>query len=345
MTFHSIRLEDLFDKYVRGTITAEEFNEFWRLVQEGQADGTLSAKLTRLWQEWADKTPQDAGPDKSKVFSRIMEKGKEREIDFEKFRPVPLIRRWRVAAAAAAVLVIAIGLYLLFTGHPDRAGHTATQYAVQTITHPDYIRNIVLPDGSTVVLHAGSTLDYPAGFPDSSREVSLQGEAYFDVRHDNKRPFIIHTGKVRTIVLGTAFNISSDSNRVTVSVTGGKVRVENGRKVLAELAPNQQIVYNVPQDEAEQRTVNAERLVTNWTKKDMVFDGDDFGSIAETISQRYGVAIRFRNPELARCLIVASFSGTETLENVLETLCTIRNASYTRSQDDKAVEIDGKGCE
>jgi transmembrane sensor len=346
MTSHSSRLEELFDKYVRGIITAGEFSEFWYLVKEGQASGTLSAKLTRLWQEWAGTTAQGGGPDKLKVFSRIMEKGKEREIDFEKLRPVPLIGRWRVTAIAAAALVIVAGVYLL-TGGATHAVHTTTQYAValKTIAHPDRTRHIVLPDGSTVILHAGSTLDYPAGFPDSSREVSLKGEAYFDVRHDNKKPFIIHTGKVRTIVLGTAFNISSDSNRITVSVTGGKVRVENDRKVLAELTPNQQIVYSVPKDEVEQRTVNAQRLVTDWTKKDMVFDGDSFKIIAEVISQRYGVVISFRNPELARCRIVASFSGTEALDNVLETLCTIGNASYTRSQDNKTIEIDGKGCE
>src|ERR1700744_1759050 len=89
MTFDDARLSLLFDKYVRGTITAEEFNDFWQLVKEGQASGTLSAKLTLLWQEWADHTAPGTGTEKSKVFSKIMEKGKEREIDFEKLRAVP----------------------------------------------------------------------------------------------------------------------------------------------------------------------------------------------------------------------------------------------------------------
>jgi transmembrane sensor len=341
MTFDHIRLEELFDKYVRGSITAEEFNEFWQLVKEGQASGTLSAKLTTLWQEWAYKTAPGTGPDKSKVFNRIMEKGKEREIDFEKLRSSPIFPRWRVAAMVAAAVVITVAIYVL-TWRP--AG-TATEYAAQTVAHPDHTRHLVLPDGSVVILHAGSTLDYPPSFPENSREVSLKGEAYFDVQHDDKKPFIIHTGAVRTIVLGTAFNISSDNNRVTVSVTGGKVRVESGRKVLAELTPNQQIVYDVPQDTAEQKTVNAEQLVTNWTKKDMDFDGDSFGRIAEVISQRYGVVIRFKNPVLAKCRIVASFSGTEALEKVLGTLCIIQNASYSRNPGNKEIEIDGKGCE
>ncbi len=338
-----MRLEDLFDKYVRGNITPEEFTEFWSLVQEMQASDALSTKLTTLWRNWENGTMAGTGPDKSKVFSRIMEKGREREIDFEKIGLYPATRRWRMAGVAAAVLAIVTGIYLLYNGKTAPAA-TSPKSAVQTKS-PDYTRNIVLPDGSTVVLHAGSTLDYPAVFPAGRREVSLKGEAYFDVRHDDKKPFIIHTGKVSTTVLGTAFNIRSDSNKITVSVTGGKVRVEDGKKILAELAPNQQIVYKVPEEAAEKRTVNAEQLVTSWTKQDMVFDGDSFGEIAEVIARRYGVTIRFKNPELAKCLIVASFSGTEALENVLEMLCTIRNASYVRMQEGKEIEIDGKGCE
>lgn len=343
MTINPIRLEELFDKYVRGNITAEEFTEFWRLVKEMQASDTLNTKLTTLWQEWETLAQPGSGPDKSKVFHRIMEKGREREIDFEKLRAYPVARRLRRLAAAAVVLATLAGFYLLYIRKANPVIPSPI-YAAQS-PHTDYTRHIVLPDSSTVVLHAGSTLDYPAVFPDDSREVTLTGEAYFDVHHDNKKPFIIHTGKIRTVVLGTAFNISSDGNQVTVSVTGGKVRVENGKKVLAELTPNQQIVYRVPEDATEKATVNAEQLVTNWTKKDMVFDGDSFGDIAAVISKRYGVLIRFKNPELAKCLIVASFSGTETLDNVLGTLCTIRNASYNQNQENREVEIDGKGCE
>jgi len=284
-----------------------------------------------------------SGPDKSKVFSRIMEKGLEREIDFEKLHIHPGTRRLRQLTAAAAVVAIVVGIYLLYPGK-SKPAQPSPVYASQT-QHTPYIRNIVLPDGSSVVLYAGSTLDYPATFPADGREVTLKGQAYFDVRHDDKKPFIIHTGKVRTTVLGTAFNISSDSNKVTVSVTGGKVRVEDGQKVLAVLAPNQQIVYRVPEEVAEKGTVNAERLVTDWTKQDMSFDGDSFGEIAGVVGRRYGVTIRFRNPELAKCLIVASFSGTEMLENVMEMLCTIRNASYTYQRESKEILIDGKGCD
>src|SRR5258708_4955428 len=338
------RLEELFDKYVRSMITPEEFTEFWHLIKEQQDTDTLSAKLTGLWQQWEAMAQPGQDTEKSKIFNRIMEKGRQREIDFDRLRIHPMARLSRRLAVAAVLLAVIAGFYLLYSGKARPSASSSQVYAAHTQNLP-YARNIILPDGSTVVLYAGSTLDYPASFPADGREVILKGQAYFDVLHDDKRPFIIHTGKVRTTVLGTAFNISSDSNKVTVSVTGGKVKVEDGKKVLAVLTPNQQIVYRVPEETAEKLTVNAERLVTDWTKQDMIFDGSSFGDIAELISRRYGVAIRFKNPELAKCLIVASFSGTETLENVMETLCTIRNASYTRLAEGNEILIDGKGCE
>lgn len=337
MTANAIRLEELFDKYVRGNITSEEFNEFWRLVKEMQASNALSEKLTSLWQEWETTAQTGTGPDRSKVFSRIMEKGREREIDFEKLQASPIFRRSRFLVAAAVILAALAGLYLLYPN--TKTPSDPQQTPIAATPHTDYTRHIILPDSSIVVLHGGSTLDYPAAFPADSREVTLNGEAYFDVRHDNKKPFIIHTGNVRTVVLGTAFNISTEGNKVTVSVTGGKVRVENGKKVLAELAPNQQIVYKVPEETTETSVVNAEKLVTSWTRQDMIFDGDSFSAIADVIAKRYGFTIRFKNPELAKSLIVASFSGTETLSNVLGTLCTIQNATYTMKEDTKEIEI------
>jgi len=343
MPANSNRLQELFDKYVRSSITSEEFTEFWQLIKEMQDSDALSTELTSLWRQWETQAQPGAGPDKSKIFNRIMDKGREREIDFDKLRIHPLTRWSRKLAVAAAVVAISIGIYLLYTGKTKSIA-APSLYAAHTQA-PGYTRHIVLPDGSTVVLHAGSTLDYPAAFSSGSREVSLQGEAYFDVRHDDKAPFVIHTGKIFTTVLGTAFDISSDSNKVTVSVTGGKVRVEDGKKVLAVLASNQQIVYKVPDETTEKNIVNATQLVTDWTKQDMVFDGDSFGEIARVIAQRYGVSIRFKNPELVKCLIVASFSGTETLDNVLEMLCTIRNASYSHQSESKEIIIDGKGCE
>jgi len=249
--------------------------------------------------------------------------------------------RWW-AAAVLLTVVLTGGYIWLKNAHnisqPSLAQATTNKAAVP------YIRNITLPDGSVVVLKAGSKLDYPLSFSGDTREVTLQGEAYFDIVHKERQPFIIHTGKVKTTVLGTAFNIRADGRQVVVSVTHGKVRVEDDTKVLAILTPDQQVQYKVPESMATQQTVNAGTLVTAWTKEDMVFDGLTFEAIARLLSQRYGVGIRFKNEKLKHCKIRASFSGTERLDEVAAALCGIRNGEY-RQLADGTLLLDGIGCE
>jgi ferric-dicitrate binding protein FerR (iron transport regulator) len=336
-------MEELFDKYVRDTISPEEIDEFWQLVRDQQANGALSESVIRLWQEWRTNSRPGSGPDKAQVFQQIMEKGRERELDLGKLRAYS-IGTWRKPlAVAATLLVVLAGVYLLFNRKTQREAPVVV--AAMKVQHPDCTRHLILPDSSVVILHAGSRLDFPAGFPNNNREVTLSGTAYFDVHRDTKRPFIIHTGKIRTTVLGTAFNISSDGDKVTVSVTGGKVRVESDKKVLAELTRNEQIVYNLKRDSVQTLKVNAGQLVTNWTRQDMIFDGESFGDIAALVGKRYGVTIGFKDPELAKFRMVVSFSGTENLDNVLATLCTIAGASFTATPDDTKIVIASKTTE
>ena len=174
--------------------------------------------------------------------------------------------------------------------------------------------------------------------------MTLSGEAYFDIHQDTKSSFVINTGSVKTTVLGTAFNIKAypGSNEVIVSVTKGKVKVEDGPKMLAVLTPDQQIVYNTVASTLAQRQVNALDEIS-WTRSDMVFESMPFETIAGIISKRYHVNIQFNNEALKQCLVRASFSGTESLEEVLSVLCTVRNATYT-IEDGQHVVIDGKGC-
>ncbi len=334
------RLDELFDKYWYGAISDEEFRNFWQLINE-DAEGMVSKKLEALWNEHDPAFNPAAKADRQKIIARILEKGREREAVFGRIHHR---KTWpRYAAAATLILIVACS-YFFFSGQP-RTTITSIK-PQQAVNHKPaaYTRNISLPDGSIVVLQAGSTLDYPARFSGNTREVSLNGEAYFDIKHDADRPFIIHTDKIKTTVLGTAFDIRADGKKVTVSVTRGKVKVENEKKLLAVLAPNQQITYNIPAALTEQQTVNAQQIVMDWTKQYMVFEGVSFASIAGTLNKRYGVNIEFKNPDLKQCMIVASFSGTETLDKVLEVLCTIRNVTYDVKEGQR-IEIDGKGCE
>jgi len=254
------------------------------------------------------------------------------------------LQTWRLAAAACIVLTLSVGLYRLILRPLPSQNNVVTRVALSETPLAGYTRHITLPDGSSVVLHAGGKLGYPTEFKGGAREVTLSGEAYFDIVHNPAKPFVIHTGKVRTTVLGTAFNIKSDEKQVIVSVTRGKVKVERGSETLAVLTRDQEIQYNVPKAVRVTHTVNAVTIVTDWTKEDMVFNGISFEEIAGLLSKRYGVPVQFTNESLKKCKIRASFSGTETLEQVSTVLSAIRNGSFEQLKDG-TILFNGEGCE
>ncbi|ASZ13363.1 FecR domain-containing protein [Chitinophaga pendula] len=254
----------------------------------------------------------------------------------ERRLPVRRVMQW---AAVFIGLILAAGIiyYLLAATFLQRHG------AVE-IVQSSYSRYITLPDGSRVVLRAGSRLSYPPAFTGSIREVRLSGEAYFDIKPDSARGFVIHTGRVRTTVLGTSFNIKAypDAEEITVSVTRGKVRVEDDKQVLAVLTRDQQVVYNTLRSLSARQVVTAATQL-DWTREDMIFESISFDDIATILHKRYSVSIRFANEGLRHCLIRASFTGTESLAEVLDVICGVRNASY--KIDGQEVLIDGQPCD
>ncbi|WP_143307191.1 FecR family protein [Chitinophaga vietnamensis] len=317
----------LLRKYSQGTCNAEELQ-------------ALEAWYASLGQQLPDEVI-DPGSDAAQQLVAQQLRALRAQL-----QPLQVVRRrpwqkwWRYAAVLAVLLVAGgSGYYLL------KPGAHAPQQRVSSDAGKaaDFSRYLTLPDGSSVVLHAGSRLIYPDVFG-SKREVTLYGEAYFDIRADSLKPFIITSGKLKTTVLGTAFNISAypGQKEITVSVTRGKVRVEDDRKVLAVLNPDQQIVYNTEDASAQQQQVNA-LARSSWTTNDMIFENATFETIANTLSKRYEVNIAFSDEALKQCPIRVSFSGTESLEEVLDVVCAVRNATYTIDKGD--VMIKGKGCQ
>ena len=251
-------------------------------------------------------------------------------------------RRKYFAVAASLLIVVCAGFYFMLN---RPSGKIAYKPAALTSDASAYTRHIVLPDSSVVVLHANSNIRLPEGFNIHTREITLTGEAYFDVRPDAGRPFIVHTGIVKTTVLGTAFNIKAypGMRQVIVSVTRGKVRVDDNKKTIATLVHNGQVTYTLNNESAAEQSIDAGMVVTDWTKKDVVFESISFGEIAAILSKRYSVTIKFSNEALKDCHVRTSFKGIEPLNEMLDLLCTAMNASYKRNAGNEVI-ISGEGC-
>lgn len=181
--------------------------------------------------------------------------------------------------------------------------------------------SIELADGTLVFLNAGTQLKYPKVFSDpKSREVYLDGEAFFEVAENTAHPFIVHTEKMNVRVLGTQFNVSSyknENNTSTVLVRGsvGVYRpsgVFETEKSLV-ISPRQQA--SIQEKEFTVREVNVQKHIA-WTKGQLYFVNDRFGNIMKEMERHYNIKIENNYPELNDTRYTGTFES-ETLEEVL----------------------------
>ncbi len=151
-----------------------------------------------------------------------------------------------------------------------------------------------LPDGTQVWLNAASSIRYATSFSGhETRAVELQGEAYFDVTKDTKRPFIVHTAKQEVKVLGTRFNINSYADEATVSTTllEGAVELNSSGRTTA-LRPGQQANLSTSGN-IQVREVDTDPI-TAWVNNEFMFDGDDIDAVMRKIARWYNVEVVYQ---------------------------------------------------
>lgn len=322
-------VEKLLDRYLNGTATDEEKQqvETW-LERTGEPNAEWQQLGESGREQWL-----------SALFADIQEQtGTGAKV-------VPLARKpqlWRNIAAIAAVFILIFAGYLAW---PLIGGKHPAEQLTSLKTSSNQKRQIKLADGSQIWVNAGSELKYPQTFNGKTREVYLSGEAYFDIKHDASRPFLIHSGSVITTVLGTAFDIKEDQHNhtIVVTVTRGKVSVSQDNKVLGILTPNQQLSFNVQNQHAEQQQVDASQAIA-WQQNDVHFEDLSFAEAATILEKRFNTHIIFSNEKVKKCRFTGTSLGGNRLDQILKVICALNNATYQK-RTDGSILIDGPGCE
>ncbi|RYF19451.1 MAG: FecR family protein, partial [Flavobacteriales bacterium] len=175
---------------------------------------------------------------------------------------------WLPTAVAAMLTIVAGTIWL--TNSPKKELQLVFD---KTITRASEKKIITLSDGSTVTLNNESELEYPKKFSDSTREVHLKGEAFFEISKNKLKPFIVKTGQLNVKVLGTSFNVKhyqTDKN-INVVVATGKVGVNAiGDKKIWLLNPGNKLTYHKTTAVGEQNNVNAADY-SAWKRNELIF--------------------------------------------------------------------------
>lgn len=294
-------LRALLDKEQAGTLTGEE---------QAQLDAWYSAfdETQKHLQVFRDDMHEAAI--KQRLLNRIMQDIPARKKSFRLYT--------RLAAAASLLALISF------------AAWKYTQPANTIKENTVAISKITLPDGSTVLLNKQSKISYSFN---KEREVFLTGEAFFDVKKD-QRPFSVHTGKITTHVLGTSFNIKTTPNSevVEITVVQGKVAVTEQHKDLAVLLPDQRLSYNEPAHQVEKSNANA-KLAVLWKEEDLKFENLPIQEVVPMLENRYGVQIKMASPNIKENHFTAYFLNTSSLTQVLNVITQLNNLSWTKQGD------------
>lgn len=324
-----IDIENLLDRYLSGEVSADETERVERwLAEHGNHRSAWDEMDQAARKMWLDGLFTDirasAGMNDAKVI-----------------RMHPQRNLWRSVAAVAAMLALFLTIYLEW---PLLHSRLYPDKLIAVNVPANQQRQVLLADGSKISLNAKSQLKYPKAFYGRTREVYLSGEAYFDIEHDTSKPFIIHTGKVITTVLGTAFNIKEDSRQhtVVVTVTRGKVSVANGEHPLGVITPNHQISFNTVSHQHSQQEVNVKPVIA-WLESDMHFDDITFATVASRLEQRFNIKISFANEKIKNCRFTGTALRDDKLDRILNVLCAFNNATY-RTERNGNIVIDGPGC-
>lgn len=181
-------------------------------------------------------------------------------------------------------------------------------------------------DGSTVTLSPGSVLVGPVGLKDSERRMFLVGEAFFDVAHDDERPFRVTTPHLDVTDLGTSFMVSSYAGDEVVSVTlksGAAELKVGGRADAYRLAPNDQVAYNAASGAVLRRCVPDDDRGENWRNRQLTLDDVALEDAVETLGRCYGMRFTLRPGSHKGVRVRVRLNRGETLERAMGILSRI----------------------
>ena len=223
-----------------------------------------------------------------------------------------LVRRARfgwVRIAAAVAIIIGIG-FLAYWALNDRVKEMTVAAQQTPLTD-------ILPDGSLVIVNKGSSISYPSKFKGKTRQVALEGEAFFNVTPGKEKPFIISINDVQISVVGTSFNVKNINGNTEVVVESGIVKVSRGGKSV-ELNANEKLLAEA-KDSVMVKEEVSDQLYKYYRTKEFVCDDTPLWKIVEKINEAYHSHIVFGDPALREMPLTATFYN-ESLEQVLNVI-------------------------
>ncbi|MDL2215450.1 DUF4974 domain-containing protein, partial [Dysgonomonas sp. OttesenSCG-928-M03] len=229
---------------------------------------------------------------------------------------------------AAAILILALISTIVY----NYLTQPVTFYA--STSHGEK-KEVNLPDGSVVILNSMSSVSYSERMIGRTRELVLQGEAYFDVAKDPDKAFVVKAKDIEVKVLGTKFNVKAYENQEYIETTlfAGVVSVGLPSGEVRKLKPGEQAIFEEKTKNVEIRQLKDPGIEMAWQNNILVFDNEPFTDILETLSREYNVIFEVENDILKQLHMTARFSTEESVDTALTILGESAEFTYTRQNN------------
>jgi transmembrane sensor len=294
--------QKLFARFVAGVATEGEEQQ---LLSNPEVEGMMKEQ----WENPEIENPNYPKPDQYRVLAAIYRRI-ARKANYK--TPMRTLYVRIMAVAAAAAILLSVGTFLWYEG-------SFVSKDIVTVTAPIGVKaEVFLPDGSRVWLNSGSSITYSKNFDNKTREITLDGEAYFNISHNPLRPLIVKTKTANLEVLGTRFNIVSlpSLDIWEATLISGSVRVftsgKNSSKSVS-LKPGEKAIWSKQVSNFSVQQANTTNI-TRWVNNQLMFENETFGSIAKQIENTFGVQIEIPQRMSQQYRFTAKFSDESVYE-------------------------------
>lgn len=318
---------DLLAKYLAGETTTAESEQVEAWLAESEENMAEFERLSTIW-DGAENLVPTFNSEKAwgNVEGQLSEKTAEEKRGVMKYL-LP------IAAMVAGVIII-IGAYRTMM-----SGDAVEMLFAET---KDETMELTLSDGSVVFLNANSKLEYPAEFSDAGRNVTLSGEAFFEVQRDTAKQFQIKAAGSLITVLGTSFNVKTTVETVEVVVSTGRVAVEDqtrsGSKI--ELTAGEKGTYNKGEKNVI-RSLDIEADHLFWKDRTLQYEATPLTEVIEQVNRNYGSDVVLADSSTYACPLSTTFQDME-LNEILEVI----GSTFKLEIDtvDNQIILKGEGC-
>ena len=316
---------ELLHRLIAGTTTEEENRQLMEWFRQCASKEEFFMLFETAWKESPDEMPRDV---QERMYRRL-----SRELDEKKTKTILLRSRfsWKVwPQIAVACIIIVLGLVNY------RMNDKQKQLSTQNFTvfaEKGQRAFITLPDSTKVWLNSDTKISYPADYGLKERNVTLVGEAYFEVAKNPDKRFIVEAKGMQVEALGTSFNVNAyqNDNKIIASLFSGSVRVTYDRHV-AILKPHESVKVDLLNRSFSRYKDESMQNIALWRKNEITFDGESLEEITHIMSRLYNTTICIEDESLKKVCYIGTIRNNN-LENFIDIINLTTPVVYENKGD------------